>query len=374
MRLAFAVRSTDAAQLLVDFINDANVVARYAVAVNATTLPALTVPPANYAQYAHTLADAKLHAMSWTDEMVPSFTAIPTSLVNYNGLVQPQLQVIKTALGTLQTDPQNAPARAAIGAALTTLHTDLTPCLTAVTDLDTWITTYSSELQPDATALAALCASIATAEQADQASIDKLKGSLGNLQTLVADRTELATLDTIGNAVFSIVLSVVGVAVGVPFSGPIAVIIGLGVGIASATFTAFVPIVSPPDYQESLQTIQDDMNAINTEIGSVNTIVGMLQATSDQLTALVTQSSATSSSVADVLAFWQGMQTDLAAMTADLDAILADLSSDAIAEAIASLDAASASWNDLQTTMASLAKMSYDVSEAIDIPAWSPPT
>ena len=49
---ALIVRADDAAQLLVDYINAANVVARYAASLNATALPVLVTPPVNYGDYA----------------------------------------------------------------------------------------------------------------------------------------------------------------------------------------------------------------------------------------------------------------------------------------------------------------------------------
>ncbi len=371
---ALAVRSTDAIQVLLDYINAANAVARYAVQVNTTALPVLVTPPADYGAFADTLATAKGHAMAWIDEMVPAFTAIPSSILNLSTLVTPRLATIQAALSTLETNPDDQSARTAISDAIAALQGELPSCLTAVQDLGTWITRYSGTLQPDATALTSICADIAAAEQADQASIDSLKASLSNLQTLVAARNELATLDTIGNAVFSIVLAVAGVAVGVPFSGPAAVIVGLAVGVASAAFTAFVPIVAPPDYQQTLETLQTDMDSINTEIGAVNTIVGLLQATADQLTALVQQTATASAQVAQVLAFWQEVQADVAATAADLESILDDLADGGIPEAIAAFDAAQQSWSDLQAAMSPIAGMTYQVSGTIDLPPIHPPT
>lgn len=372
--LAVSVRSTDAAQLLIDYINAANVVARYAAQVHSTTLPVLVTPPANYATFADTLGGAKLHALSWIDEMVPAFTAIPSSIVNYNGIVQPQLQAMSQALEVLRTDPNNSAARTIITTSISTLQTDLAPCLQTASDLDSWIGSYSATLSPDAAALTGLCGQITAAENVDLASIAMMKGCYANLQTAVDDRNEIATLDTIGNAVFSIVLGVVGAAVGAPFSGPAALIVGVLVGVASGAFTAFFPILTPPDYQETLQTLQDDMSAINSEIGLVNTIVTLLQTTSEALAALVTQSSAASESVQDVLAFWQSVQSDLDTTATELEAILTDLDANSIDAAQAQLSAASAEWAALETSMASLAGMSYQMSNTIDMGHWSPPT
>lgn len=370
--LRVAVSPVAGAQALVDYLNAANVVARYAASVNATTLPTLVTPPDGYAEYADTMATAKLHAMAWIDEMLPQFTAVPRAIREYNGLVGPQLHAMGEALTVLAEDQDDSAARQSVEAAIAKLQQQTAPVASALGDLDDWIEQYSATLAPDAGALSSLCAGIATAEQADQAAIDKLKEVLGTFQALVAERNELATLDSIGNWAFSVFLAVAGVGVGAPFTAGAAIIVGLLVGIASATYTSFEPIVSPPDYQQSLAELQSTMNNVNSEIGAVNTIVGLLQATAEQLSALVTAASEVSTAAASVLAFWQQVQADLAATAADLNRILADVLAGSADEALDNLAAARASWDALEAAVAPLAAASYSVNPVVQRPPLQP--
>ena len=278
-------------------------------------------------------------------------------------------------LQALQQDPADSTARQTIESAISVLQGELAPSLTTISDLGSWISGYSALIAPDATSLSDLCTQIAAAEQADEAAMARIQQSLDSLDELVAARTELATLDTIGNIAFGIFLGIAGVGIGVPFSGTAAIIVSLGFGIASAAFTGFLPIDTPPDYQESLAEVQAEMDAVNTEIGSVNTIVGMLQATANQFTQLVNASTQASSNAQEVLAFWQTVQSDLTSTIGGLDQILDDLlADDSVAEALASLQEAAKSWNDLESSMTNLSTLTYQVSPTIDLPPITPPT
>lgn len=372
---ALSVAAVNASTLLVDYVNAATAVARSAAAVNAQTLPTLTTPPANYGEFATTLGTAKVHARSWLDGMVPMLTQVPSSIIDYNAVVQAALTSIADGLQALESNPSNQQARSTIETSIQQLVTELTPCLTAVGNLDTWVSQYQGELSPDSTALTALGQQITAAEAVDAAEIAKLTGVIATLNRIIDERNELVTLDMLENFDIAFVLAVAGVAVGAPFSGAAAIIVGLAVGIGSAAFTTFVPVVAPPDYEQTMADLQDTMSAVNTEIGSVNTIVGLLQVTATQLAALVSQASRASSSAGEVLTFWKRQQTGLSTLVSDLDQTLDDLtSSDNLAPAIAEVSAAQAQWTALESSMSGLAKLTMTTDDTVQVPPWSPPS
>jgi hypothetical protein len=362
-----------AAQGPVDFLNSANVVARYAAAVNGTTLPVLVTPPPGYGDFSDALAVAKLHAMSWVQEMVPTFTEVPSAVVALNAVVQSQLSSVLDQLTALQQNPGDSGARAAIATALQTLETELDPLLRTVTDLDSWIATYSALITPDASSLRALSDQLATAEGVDATQVAKLGAVVASLHELIDSRNELATLDTIGNAVFAIFLAVEGAAIGAPFSGPAAIVVGVLFGGVTGGITTFFPVVSPPDYEQSLQDIQLELDAVQTEIGAVNSIIGQLQLTATQFDELVTSAAAAKEDAGQVLTFWQQWQTGLSTLLADLGATLDDLATGGnLSTAITEVQAAQRSWGALEALMSPLSGMSYAIRPGVHMPVVSP--
>src|SRR5205823_906195 len=99
---------------------------------------------------------AKEHASSWLDEIVPSFTEVPSAIIEYNATVQQQLGVVKQNLKALQQNPNDSGAKQGISSAIATLSEDTAPCMKAIVDLGVWISRYSADVQPDTTSLSKL--------------------------------------------------------------------------------------------------------------------------------------------------------------------------------------------------------------------------
>ncbi len=368
-----SVRDVDAAQLLVDYLNAANAVSRYAIAVNHATMPVLVTPPEGYADFVDAVATAHLHALKWIDEVLPTFSELPASIIDFNTIVQSNLDGVVTGLTALQSNSDDTSARNAVISAISALQQDTSPCAAAIIDLQTWISNYRSLVAPDAQTLSSISTKMTSALDADVSEIAKLTAVVANLQSIIDDRNELVTLDRIGNAAFSMFLGVAGAAVGAPFSGIAALIVGVSVGVSTAAFTAFVPIVDPPDYRESMDTLQSSMDDVNKEIGFVNTIVGLLQTTSDQLAALVTQSDTVAASASEVLTFWQQVQDDQNSMAADIERVLDDVvQSGSLADALSAVSQAQQSWASLEAMMTSLNTVTYTVSDTVDLPSNAP--
>jgi uncharacterized membrane protein (DUF485 family) len=368
--------STSAQQALLDYINASNGVCNYAASINATAIPDLVQPPPNYGEYAITFGKARLNVMAWMSEVMPSFGFIPTAFITFNDAIQTQLDAIETSLKQFQADPQNAGLEATIRAAVGKLLIEVEGCQTSVTGLDTEISNYQQAIQPDAQSLSTLAAGMLAAEGADQTQIDKQNAVLANFQKLINARNELATLSTVGNWVFNVFIAVAGVAVGMPFAPVAAVVTGLIFGIGTATFTSFYAINSDPTYKESLDQIQQEMDGVSTEIGWLNTAIGLLQSINAQLTALVAQSDTVRGQAATVLVFWQAQAQDLTAMVNDLNSFLSQLDEPGgIAEALADVQAARASWQDLTAIMQNISQITYQVTsggsstEAAQLPA-----
>jgi hypothetical protein len=354
--------SSAAQQALLDYINASNGVCNYAASINATAIPDLVQPPPNYGDYAITFGRARLTVMAWLSEVMPSFGYIPTAFITFNDAIQTQLDAIEASLNQFKADPQNTALEATIRAAVRKLLVEVEACQASVTGLDTQITSYQQSIRPDAQSLSTLAAGMLAAEGADQAQIDKQNQVLANFQILIAARKELATLSTVGNWVFNVVIAVVGVAVGVPFAPAAAVVVGLIFGIGAASYTSFYPVDNDPSYQQSLDQIQQDMNGVSQEIGWLNTAIGLLQSINAQFTALVAQSDTVRGQAATVLAFWQQQAQDLTAMVDDLNSFLSQLDAPAgIAEALADVQAARISWQDLTAIMQNISQITYQV-------------
>lgn len=365
------LQSSSTKQTIVDYINASNQVCRYAVSINTVGLPALVTPPDNYGDYAQTLAMAKLHVMKWIDEIVPAFEVIPSSFLTFNNMLQPQLKTIKTNLQTLQKDPNNTTAKTAVTNAVNTLVKQVGVVKSTVTDLDGWITTYQGNISPDAKTLGQLTTSIATAVNADQDAISKLNTAFSTLQSVIDDRNELATLNTVSNIALTIFLAVVGAAVGLPFSPVIGAIAGGVVGITTGVVTLFEPIHNDPDYQQTLKEIQDQMSNISTEIGLLNTTVGLLQNISQKFTDLVANSGQASDQAKVVLSFWQQQETDLTQLVNDLNDILSSTQSGTIDKALADIQDAQNSWNDVINFVENIKDVTYTV-DTTNVPKMPP--
>ncbi|MEY2497655.1 MAG: hypothetical protein QOD12_1211 [Verrucomicrobiota bacterium] len=354
--------SSTAQQAILDYINASNGVCNYAASINATVIPDLVQPPPNYGDYAITFGKAQLHVMAWMKEVVPSFGLIPNAFITFNDAIQTQLDAIETSLIQFQTDPQNATLEGAIRAAVGKLLVEIEACQASVTGLDTEIANYQQSIQPDAQSLSTLAAGMLAAEGADQTKIDQQNQVLANFQKLIAARNELATLTTVGNWTFNVFIAVAGVAVGLPFAPVAAVVAGLVFGVGTATFTSFYSINSDPAYQESLDQIQQEMNGVSQEIGWLNTAIGLLQSINAQFTALIAQSDTVRGQAATTLAFWQDQAGDLTDMVADLDNFLAQLDAPGgITQALADVDAARTSWQNLTAFMQGISQITYSV-------------
>jgi len=354
--------SPTAQQAILDYINASNGVCNYASSINATAIPDLVQPPPNYGDYAITFGKVRLNVMAWMMEVIPSFGYIPNAFITFNDAIQAQLDAIEASLSQFQNDPQNATLEADIRAAVGKLLVEVESCQSSVTGLDTEIANYQQSIQPDAQSLTTLAAGMLAAEGADQTQIDKQNQVVANFQKLIAARNELATLNTIGNWVINVFIAVVGVAVGLPFAPVAGVVVGLIFGIGTASYTSFYAINSDPAYQESLDQIQQELSGVSQEIGWLNTAIGLLQSINAQFTALVAQSDTVRGQAATVLSFWQDQAQDLNGIVADLDSFLAGLDAPGgIAAALADVQAARASWQDLTAFMQNISQIIYQV-------------
>lgn len=350
--------------MLVDYLNASNDVFRYASSVMAINLPALVQPPPNYGDYANALAQAKIDASVWTTDVANDFNIIPNAFINFNSLIQSQLSTILTELNTLKSSPGDQTAIDAIKNAISALIPEIAGIQNTLSGLDSEIITYQNSIQPDADALNTLTQEIAAAENADEKAIAQMNASFNNLQSLVDSRNKLVTLNTLANFDLSFFLAVVGVAVGAPFAGAAALIVGGVVGIGSAAFTTFVPVHSDPDFEQTLQDIQTEMSNITSEIGLMNSTIGLLQQISNTFVSVVNNSSDAEKMIKIILAFWQHQESDITDLVNDIDEILSNITDPAdIDQSIAEIQDAQASWNDVQDFMQHIQNVSYSTTQ-----------
>ncbi len=360
------LNSQNTAQMVVDYINASNQVCSYAMSIHTTQLPALVTPPANYGNFVQTFAQANEDVMGWINEVVPDFNLLPTAFINYNTLFQQQISTVQDLLQQLKAQPSNPAILASIQSALNLLVTEASATATTINGLEAAIADYQALIAPDATKLNDLCTQIAVAENADQNAIAQLNGVLANLQDVVDDRNILVTLNILANINEGIFIAMIGVALGVVFTGAAGVIVGIGFGIGSAVFTTLEPVGKDIDYQETLQDIQTDMNNVNTEIGLMNTTIGLLQNLNTQFANIVAQSSTAQTNIQTVLTFWKQIQADAQQIITDLSKTMSDSDID---QAISDLDTATTAWNSIEGYMQSIVSITYNIDPTVTLAA-----
>lgn len=365
------LQSTATKQSVVDYVNAANQVCRYALSIDTIVLPALVYSPENYGQYAETLAKAKVNVMKWMQEIIPTFQMLPTALLSISNLVQPQLTIIKTNLQTLQQNPDDAAAKTAITNAVNAVVQGIPTSRNVLVALDGWISTYQGTITPDAQTLSHLSTLIATAVNADQTQIDKLHTVNDTLQSVINDRSELATLNTVSNVALTIFLAVFGAAVGLPFSPVAGAVIGGVVGISTGVITQFLPIHNDPDYQQTQKEIQDQMDYVTKEIGLLQSTVGLLQIVSKQFDQLLANSGQASAQIQVVLNSWKQLENDVKQLVTDLNDILTNVQSGTIDKALADIKDAQDSWTDLLTFAMAIKGVTYEV-DTSNVPPMPP--
>lgn len=351
-------------QIVIDYINASNDVYRFAASVLAANLPALVSPPPHYSDYSNALAQAKIDSSVWTTSIVDSFSIIPETFVNFNDTIQGQLTAVLNGLNTLKSDPGNAPAIGDIKNAIGALMPEMSTAQRALSGLESKIGSYQNTINPDATSLNSLAQEIAAAENADQTAIAQMQEAFDNLQTLVDSRNTVVSLNTASNLTGAIFFGVVGAAVCAPFGGVPALIVGVSVGTFATVFTTFVPIHSNPEFEQSLKDIQVEMNGISSEIGIMNSTIGLLQQISDSFMTLVVNSANARQKIKIISDFWQNFENDVNNLYTDIGDILAHNEDPTyIDTAIAQMQDAQNSWNDVQTFMQQIQNITYTTTQ-----------
>jgi hypothetical protein len=363
------VNSSTAQQLYVDYVNAANTVSSYTTAITNVKLPALVTPPANYGGFATSLGSAQLHVRAWSDEAVPDFSVIPSSFINFNALIQPGLIKITGDLNRLKASPGDPAIISSLALSLKDIISEISPCKQAVDALNRSVSSYQQKIAGDSANLAILANKTVEAEKVDQKDIDKLKSVFDNLQAIIDERNELATLDLLSNIVEGIFLTFVSVALGLIFVDTPGILIGTGFGLGSLAFTTFVPINDNDHYQQSIEDIQTQINDVNAEIGMLSSSVAFLQTLAGQFDKIVSQSSDVSKKIQNVLSFWENQENAISQLINDLDDIFSKENSD-IDGAITDVQNASKSWSELEKSMDVIKNVKYIIKHT---PAYTEP-
>lgn len=351
-----------AQQQAVDYVNATNAVCNYAVAIGNTQLPDLVVPPVQYGDFCQGFAGAKLHVMAWMDEVVPAIGIIPTSFLSFNTFLQEQLSGVLNNLHALQTNPGDPTILASIKEQVTRLAKEAAADGKAVQELSDDIVRYQENIIPDSQNLNNLMSIISKGEQVDANMVLQLKAVLNQVQSVIDGSNQLATLNDLLELNEGIFFTGISLGLGLIFTGPLGIIIGLGFGVCSVVFTTFAPPLIDNTYQETVNNLQTDMDNVNQEIGIINSTVGQLQTLTSQINSLVAGSTNVSQQIAIVGTFWNGLHTDLTDLVNDLDQVLADDGSGStIAAAINDVIAATQSWNGITALMQQIAGITYTV-------------
>lgn len=351
-------------QMIVDYLNAVNEVNKFVLSLQKLNLLPLTDPPENYADYANHFGKVQLDALSWIKEVAPDFNDVPAAIIGANPLIQIQLEEVLAKLQDLKVNPGKSADITAITTLVNNILQEEQQIYALFQGMEKAISNFSSNLPGDIKTLDTIITEIKNTITYDESLVAKLHAVNQTMQDEIDARNKLITLNTIGNDVFTAFITVVGIAVGLPFSGTAAVVAGIIGGVGGWALTTFIPINTSPDYTNSIDDIQAQMDRVTAEIGLENTIIGQLETSQKQFQAFVDASSNTAAQIAQINSFWTSRSASLTDFSNELQGLLSDLNDRTqIDTAIAELNAAKEDWNNLEGFMTQISKMNTSVQQ-----------
>jgi hypothetical protein len=98
-------------QQLADAFRVSNTVLAYVTGIANTSVPTLPSEPGWYTKFRRQFGDAKIHAMRWTDTIVPNLIAVPTGIADFAFTWNATMVSVDPAARELVKNPGNETAR-----------------------------------------------------------------------------------------------------------------------------------------------------------------------------------------------------------------------------------------------------------------------
>src|SRR5689334_2165346 len=172
-------------QQLADAFNANNFVLAYTNGIGKTTLPGLPNEPDWYKEFKKQFAQAKIHAMGWTNTIVPNLVGIPTGIANYAFAWNSTMLSVDAALTALAKNPKDTAAQKAVLDGVTKLVDGLSVFEQLVNDFSGEIKQFADNISADAAILSQASADSKKTAGYNRQQVEELTSKIKELQAEV---------------------------------------------------------------------------------------------------------------------------------------------------------------------------------------------
>jgi hypothetical protein len=334
-------------QQLADAFNVNNAVMAYVLGISNTSLPSVTPEPDWYSTFMTNFADAKTHAMAWTNTIAPNLVGIPMGIANYAFTFNLNMININSALSALQQDPSNEQARQALLTGLKSLLSGFAyQFSTSVSFRTEVIDLFAENLTADAAIMQAAIVNAKTTVGYDQTKVDNLVASIANLQSEINKWQTVVTAAAIGAGVSFFAGAVIALftfGAGLAFG-----IIGAAAGIGTA-LAANAKII---ELRAKIAQDQLDMSNLNLQIATLTAMMG-------QLNQVISLADAASTQIKLINQAWQVLEQEIVNVITDLQNAEHDLSSSDLKALQNDLNSANDDWEGLRRFCLTIGGIKY---------------
>jgi hypothetical protein len=345
-RLAAGAGDVPIEQQLADAFNANNAVLAYATGIAKTTLPALSTEPDWYKTFKKRFADAKIHAMKWSNTIVPNLVSIPAGIANYAFTWNTTMMSVDAALTVLVKDPKNAEAQQAVLNGLNQLVGGLSTFENLVGSFGEEIKTFAADISADAQILQKASASAKQTAGYNRQQVEELT------KTIKALQDEVKTWQAVQTAA--------GIAAGVIFFiGACIAIFSFGLGLAIGIIGAAAGIATAIAAGAKINTLSAEIRAQQGRMDDLNQQIATLDTLVNTLLDLVKLAQAAGDQMKLVIAAWDQLGKELRTVITDLKSASGDVSKLDIAGLQRDLAAANADWTKLREFCLKIAAVKY---------------
>lgn len=343
-RLTAASTSID--QQLVDTFNANNSVLAYVHGIANTDLPALSPEPAWYATFRTRFAETKIHAMKWTNSIVPQLVSLPSGIADFAFSWKMAMSNLDAALDVLRVNPKNAEAQQMVIHLLRGLAGSLGTVKTSLSSFGQQLQAFSGDIAADAVVLRQASADSKTTAGTDAKKVQELVALIAELKKEIADWQTAQTVAAIGAGVlfwFGAILAIFSFGAGLAFG-----IVGAAAGITIALVA-----------EHKMKTLSGEIKVKQGEMKDIEGQIAVLDALVTHLDELVQLAGKAGDQMMLVLNAWNTLESELAAVVTDLVNAEGDASKLHLDALQRDLRAANSDWETLRAFCLKIAGIKY---------------
>lgn len=346
---------TDYKQKLVDYINSVSKVNAYAYAITQQSIPQLSQPTKNYADFTKNFVPAKAHCLEWTGGIFPTMISFPKIIVSQTDkLFNLEESMALAYLKILEKDPQQQDAKIGLNDALTDMQTIIKEQISTANSLLESLNKFSTNIVNDSAILNDIATKALEDVTEDKEKINKLNEHINNLYKDIDTYQTLLTISQIGTCV-SIFVGLIGIAC--------CVIPGAqGVGIGLIVIAVVGEAASIVGWILSQKKIDDDRKFIEAdqkEIKDINQDIILLQGINISFENLVESNTQAIEAIKVIINMWQELDNDIEIVKNDLTKVDDDVAKEEYAQARNDLQQADNAWKEVVKFAKDLAEIDY---------------